>query len=106
MTVRAEARPGQATEDLLCKQLPERYDVDRWYHDLYTPLVLAIYEEDKAQASKLLQPYCDAWYPAFEQAPWHDTHLLREMFSRATRNMQRLWSRALGWTAPSSGKLQ
>lgn len=62
-------------EDLLCKLLPERYDVDRWYHDLYTPLVQAIYEEDPTQAGPLLQQYCDAWYPAFEQAPWHDSHL-------------------------------
>lgn len=62
-------------EDLLCKLLPERYDVDRWYHDLYTPLVQAIYAEDPTQAATLLQQYCDAWYPAFEQAPWHDSHL-------------------------------
>lgn len=61
-------------EDLLCKVLPDRYDVDRWYHDVYTPLVLAIYEEDKDEASKLLKKYCENWYPAFKQAPWHDSH--------------------------------
>ena len=61
-------------EDLLCKLLPDRYDVDRWYHDIYTPLVLAIYEEDKSEASNLLKKYCDSWYPAFKQAPWHDSH--------------------------------
>ncbi len=61
-------------EDLLCKLLPDRYDVDHWYHDVYTPLVLAIYEEDKHEASILLKKYCESWYPAFEQAPWHDSH--------------------------------
>lgn len=61
-------------EDLLCKLLPDRYDVDRWYHDIYTPLVLAIYEEDKHEASNLLKKYCENWYPAFEEAPWHDSH--------------------------------
>ncbi|MFJ2536463.1 PoNe immunity protein domain-containing protein [Pseudomonas sp. NPDC087614] len=61
-------------EDLLCKILPDRYDVDRWYHDVYTPLVLAIYVEDKHEASNLLKKYCESWYPAFEQAPWHDSH--------------------------------
>jgi hypothetical protein len=61
-------------EDLLCKLLPDRYDVDRWYHDVYSPLVYATYEEDKEEASKLLQSYCNGWYPAFEQASWHDSH--------------------------------
>lgn len=61
-------------EDLLCKLLPDRYDVDRWYHDVYSPLVYATYEEDKEEASKLLQKYCNDWYPAFEQASWHDSH--------------------------------
>ncbi|WP_347902734.1 PoNe immunity protein domain-containing protein [Pseudomonas purpurea] len=62
-------------EDLLAEVLPDRYDVDRWYHDVCTPLVLAIYADDKDEASRLLQEYCDNWYDAFEQAPWHDTHL-------------------------------
>lgn len=61
-------------EDLLCKLLPDRNDVDRWYHDVYSDLVYATHEEDKEKASKLLQKYCNGWYSAFEQAPWHDTH--------------------------------
>lgn len=65
-------------EDLLCKILPNRHDVDQWYHDVYSPLVQAIYIEDKEKASNLLQQYCEQWYSAFEQAPWHDTHLQGE----------------------------
>lgn len=61
-------------EDLLKKVLPDRHDVDQWYHDVYTPLIQAIYIENKEEQSTLLQQYCDGWYSAFEQAPWHDTH--------------------------------
>ncbi|MFJ2683064.1 PoNe immunity protein domain-containing protein [Pseudomonas sp. NPDC087342] len=62
-------------EDLLCKVLPNRHDVDQWYHDVYTPLIQAIYAKTKEQSSKLLGDYCEQWYPAFPHAPWHDTHL-------------------------------
>ncbi|CAI8774948.1 PoNe immunity protein domain-containing protein [Pseudomonas chlororaphis] len=62
-------------EDLLRPCLPERYDVDEWYHAVYTPLIRAIYSETKSEASQLLKQYCNEWYPAFEQAPWHDSHL-------------------------------
>ncbi|MBX8544511.1 DUF1911 domain-containing protein [Pseudomonas cichorii] len=61
-------------EDLLVKVLPDREDVDQWYHDVYTLLIQAIYAEEKEQASEFLKKYCASWYPAFEQAPWHDTH--------------------------------
>ena len=61
-------------EDLLAKLLPGRHDVDEWYHDLYTPLIRAIYVEDKVEAARLLKEYCHQWYPAFAQAPWHDSH--------------------------------
>ncbi|MEG0118765.1 MAG: DUF1911 domain-containing protein [Pseudomonas sp.] len=63
-------------EDLLSKVLPGRHDVDEWYHEAYTPLVHVIYEEDGEEASDLLKEYCDNWYTSFEQAPWHDTHLM------------------------------
>lgn len=62
-------------EDLLRKVLPDRHDVDRWYHDVYTPLIQAIYAKTKEQSRKLLDDYCEQWYDAFTQAPWHDTHL-------------------------------
>ncbi|WP_219094057.1 PoNe immunity protein domain-containing protein [Pseudomonas sp. UMAB-40] len=65
-------------EDLLKKVLPHRHDVDRWYHDVYTPLIQAIYIDSKEEASNLLKKYCQQWYPAFKQAPWHDTHLQGE----------------------------
>ncbi|MBX8485772.1 PoNe immunity protein domain-containing protein [Pseudomonas cichorii] len=61
-------------EDLLVKVLPDREDVDQWYHDVYTLLIQAVYAEEKEQASAFLKKYCANWYPAFEQAPWHDTH--------------------------------
>ncbi|MBX8542777.1 DUF1911 domain-containing protein [Pseudomonas cichorii] len=62
-------------EDLLRKLLPDREDVDEWYHDVYTPLIHAIYADEKEEASGLLDAYCKQWYPAFKQAPWHDSHL-------------------------------
>ncbi|WP_122744591.1 PoNe immunity protein domain-containing protein, partial [Pseudomonas viridiflava] len=65
-------------EDLLRKNLPNRHDVDRWYHDVYTLLIQAIYAETKEKSSKLLNDYCKQWYPAFKQAPWYDTHLQGE----------------------------
>ncbi|KPX18026.1 hypothetical protein ALQ28_02182 [Pseudomonas syringae pv. delphinii] len=65
-------------EDLLKKVLPDRDDVDEWYHDVYTPLIHAIYTDNKKEASSLLQNYCQKWYIAFKQAPWHDTHLQGE----------------------------
>lgn len=65
-------------EDLLKKLLPNRHDVDQWFHDVYSPLVQAIYAESREDASKLLKKYCNQWYPAFKQAPWHDVHLQGE----------------------------
>ncbi|MFJ2536462.1 PoNe immunity protein domain-containing protein [Pseudomonas sp. NPDC087614] len=65
-------------EDLLCKILTGRTDVDQWYHDVYSPLVQAIYAKTKEEATNFLQRYCNQWYSAFEQAPWHDTHLQGE----------------------------
>ncbi|UZA70722.1 PoNi-like cognate immunity protein [Pseudomonas viridiflava] len=62
-------------EDLLRKLLPGREDVDEWYHDVYTPLIHAIYADEKEEASQLLEMFCKQWYPSFEQAPWHDSHL-------------------------------
>ncbi|UUT10346.1 PoNi-like cognate immunity protein [Pseudomonas zeae] len=65
-------------EDLLCKILPGRADVDQWYHDVYSPLVQAIYAKTKEEATNFLKEYCTQWYPAFKQAPWYDTHLQGE----------------------------
>ncbi|QAY93461.1 PoNe immunity protein domain-containing protein [Pseudomonas sp. ACM7] len=62
-------------EDLLRKNLPDRGDIDEWYHDVYTPLIQAIYADEKDEASQLLADYCKQWYAAFKQAPWHDSHL-------------------------------
>lgn len=65
-------------EALLNKVMPNRHDVDEWYHDVYTPLIQAIYSDEKEEPPKFLKKYCQQWYPAFKQAPWHDTHLQGE----------------------------
>ena len=65
-------------EDLLKKVLPDRHDIDEWYHDVYTPLIQAVYVDTPEEASSRLQQYCEGWYGAFEHAPWHDTHLQGE----------------------------
>jgi hypothetical protein len=65
-------------EDLLSKILPNRHDVDQWFHDIYSSLIQAIYADSEEQAAKLLRKYCSKWYPAFKQAPWHDLHLQGE----------------------------
>ncbi|MBC8997558.1 DUF1911 domain-containing protein [Pseudomonas sp. N40(2020)] len=64
-------------EDLLSKDLPGRADLDEWYHDLYTPLIRAIYAADASESSELLRQYCEGWYAGFEgeQTNWHDSHL-------------------------------
>ncbi|AXK52125.1 MULTISPECIES: PoNe immunity protein domain-containing protein [Pseudomonas] len=68
---------GQDTliEDLLKPYLPDRAELDEWYHSLYSPLIWAIYSEDPDEPRQLLVEYCNQWYEAFEQAPWHDSHL-------------------------------
>ncbi|MET0775641.1 MAG: PoNe immunity protein domain-containing protein [Pseudomonas mandelii] len=71
---------GYAGEDtlyeaLLNKVMPNRHDVDEWYHDVYTPLIQAIYTDSEDEPPKLLKKYCEHWYPAFKQSPWHDSHL-------------------------------
>ncbi|KAA0983850.1 DUF1911 domain-containing protein [Pseudomonas sp. ANT_J12] len=65
-------------EDLLTKLLPNRQDVDQWFHDVYSPLIRAIYADSKEEATQFLKKYCSQWYPAFKQAPWHDSHLQGE----------------------------
>ena len=62
-------------EDLLKAYLPDREDLDQWFHDVSTPLIRAIYTEDPDEPRELLVEYCNQWYEAFEQAPWHDSHL-------------------------------
>ncbi|AWH31257.1 hypothetical protein C1931_12125 [Stenotrophomonas sp. YAU14A_MKIMI4_1] len=64
-------------EELLAKVLPGRFDVERWYHSMYSRLIDAIDAETPAEASSYLSEYCDTWYPNFEMACtyWYDTHL-------------------------------
>lgn len=64
-------------EDLLKKCLPNRFEVDEYYHDIYESLIEAVYADTPAEASNLLAEYCAGWYKAFANIPnyWHDTHL-------------------------------
>lgn len=64
-------------EDLINKVLPGRREVDEYYHDVYQPLVDAIYADVPEERSRLLSEYCSGWYAAFGNIPnyWHDTHL-------------------------------
>jgi hypothetical protein len=72
--------PGYRGEDTLYEDLMSfvqagRVELDEWYHaDPYTPLIQAMYEQDKAEAAQLLKQYVDNWYPAFKYVPWHDGH--------------------------------
>ncbi|WP_395593661.1 PoNe immunity protein domain-containing protein [Pseudomonas sp. B26140] len=34
--------------------------------------------KNKRRSHELSKKYCSQWYPAFKQAPWHDTHLQGE----------------------------
>jgi hypothetical protein len=62
-------------EDLMGYALPDRLDLDEWYHGQpYTPLVHAMYAQDPSEASALLKQYVDNWYPHFKYVPWHDGH--------------------------------
>jgi len=73
--------PGYRGEDTLYEDLMSyvevgRVDLDEWYHgEPYTPLIQAMYAEDKTQASSLLNQYVENWYPNFKYVPWHDGHL-------------------------------
>lgn len=62
-------------ECLLMKILPEREEVDGWYHENYRKLILSIDAESPAEAATLLREYCNEWYSSFDRAPWHDSHL-------------------------------
>ncbi|QXH49166.1 DUF1911 domain-containing protein [Pseudomonas fakonensis] len=80
--VRLTDRAGLASqdvlyEDLLKKSLPNRFEVDEYYHDNYESLIEAVYAESPAEASALLLDYCSGWYQSFAKIPnyWHDTHL-------------------------------
>lgn len=68
---------GQDTlyEDLLSHYLPNRVDLDEWFHASYTPLIQAMYATTKEEAAQLLKQYCDDWYPSFAQEFWYDSHL-------------------------------
>lgn len=62
-------------EELLGHALPDRADVDEWYHDEpYSTLIHAMYADTPEDASATLSEYCREWYPAMESAPWHGSH--------------------------------
>lgn len=63
-------------EDLLAYFMPNRVELDEWYHEEpYTPLIHAMYAEEPRAATAELADYCRRWYPAFKYVPWHNGHL-------------------------------
>ena len=68
---------GQDTlyEDLFAFELKDRYDVDEWYHESYRDLINSMYCDSEEESIADIKTYLDAWYPAMEGTPWHDTHL-------------------------------
>jgi len=62
-------------EALLKHYLPERQEIDEWYHGLYTPLIEAIHATTTNAADASLKEYCEHWYSHFTHAPWKDIHL-------------------------------
>ena len=63
-------------EELLVRYLPDRAELDEWYHaEPYNPLIHALFEEDRGQTAELVNQYCKGWYSAFKHVPWHDGHL-------------------------------
>ena len=66
-------------EDFLSFELNDRYDVDQWfYDDPYRPLIFSKYRNTKEESTQDIQEYLKLWYPAFESAPWYDTHKMEE----------------------------
>ena len=66
-------------EDFLSFELNDRYDIDQWFYDHpYRPLIFSKYRDTKEESIQDIQKYLKLWYPAFESAPWHDTHKMEE----------------------------
>ena len=62
-------------EELLGHALPDRADIDEWYHDEpYSTLIHAMYAQTPQEASAKLAEYCRQWYPAMADTPWHGGH--------------------------------
>ncbi len=72
----SHAQKDTLYEDLLSYELENRYDVDRWYHDVpYRDLINSMYRETEKESISDVQRYLKIWYPAFERAPWYNSHL-------------------------------
>lgn len=63
-------------EDLLSYGMDGRYDVDKWFHDEpYRSLINSFYRDSEVESIRDIKAYLEAWYPAMDDAPWHDSHL-------------------------------
>ena len=63
-------------EELLDYELPGRFNTDKLYHGTpYSLLVQAMFRDTDEQSVDDLKSYCQAWYPAMRDTPWHDGHL-------------------------------
>jgi len=62
-------------EELVGHVLPDRPYLENWYHKQpYLHLLNATDKTEPADKTSELIAYCEAWYPAMADAPWHDGH--------------------------------
>ncbi len=63
-------------EDMLSFDLKDRFELDRWYHDIpYRDLINTMYRDTDEESLADFERYFKGWYKSFKKAPWHDSHL-------------------------------
>ena len=63
-------------DELLDYGLEGRYDTDDVFHKKpYEHLIHAMYRDTNEESLADIKAYCDTWYPAMSDCPWHDGHL-------------------------------
>lgn len=62
-------------EDLLAYGMDGRFEVDKWFHELYRDVINSFYSDTDEVGVSLIAAYLDKWYPAMKSASWHDSHL-------------------------------
>lgn len=62
-------------EDMLSFELPDRFSIDKWYHEAYRDLINTMYGDTEQEIISDFQSYIKNWYKSMVTAPWHDSHL-------------------------------
>jgi len=63
-------------EDLLAFGMEDRFEIDRWCHNIpYRDLVNCLYRDKEQYCIEDLKKYLKVWYKSFSVAPWYDSHL-------------------------------